>query len=135
MLGAALSLMLVAAQVPASEHPAYLTGVWFGQGEPHDKSEMWLAQTSANGEISVQFRACRKGKAYDLFQKGRWWFRDGIETVQITLSNGQIVFDETPYKILSHDGNNQTYSMPSGFVFHSARVNAKFKMPDCDLVS
>jgi len=135
MLGAALSLMLVAAQVPVSEHPAYLTGVWFGQGEPHDKSEMWLARTTANGEISVQFRACRKGKAYDLFQKGRWWFRDGIETVQITLSNGQIVFDETPYKILSHDGNNQTYSMPSGFVFHSARVNAKFKMPDCDLVS
>ena len=135
MLGAALSLMLVAAQVPASEHPAYLTGVWFGQGEPHDKSEMWLAQTSANGEISVQFRACRKGKAYDLFQKGRWWFRDGIETVQITLSNGQVVFDETPYKILSHDGNHQTYSMPSGFVFRSARVDAKFKMPDCDLVS
>jgi hypothetical protein len=135
MLRAALSLMLVAAQVPVSEHPSYLIGTWFGQGEPHDKSEMWLAQTSANGEIAVQFRACRKGKPYDLFQKGRWWFRDGIETVQITLSNGQVVFDETPYKILSHDGNHQTYSMPSGFVFRSARVHAKFKMPDCDLVS
>ena len=135
MIRAALSLMLVAAQVSVSEHPSYLTGIWFGQGEPRDKSEMWLAQTLANGEITVQFRACRKGKAYDLFQKGRWWFRDGIETVQITLSNGQIVFDETPYKILSHDGNSQTYSMPSGFVFRSARVDAKFKMPDCDLVS
>jgi hypothetical protein len=135
MIRAAFLLVLVAAQTPAPEHPHYLTGIWFGQGEPHDKSEMWLAQTSANGEIAVQFRACRKGKAYDLFQKGRWWFKDGIETVQITLSNGQIVFDETPYKILSHDGNHQTYSMPSGFVFHSARVDAKFKMPDCDLVS
>lgn len=135
MLRAAFLLMLVAAQVPATEHPSWLTGTWFGQGEPHDKSEMWLAQTTANGEISVQFRACRKGKAYDLFQKGRWWFRGGIETVQITLSNGQVVFDETPYKILSHDGNNQTYSMESGFVFHSARVSTNFKMPDCDLVS
>jgi hypothetical protein len=131
MIGAALSLVLVAAQVPASEHPAYLTGIWFGQGEPHDKSEMWLARASANGEIEVQFRTCLSGKAVDLFQKGRWWFRDGIETVQITLSNGRIVFEETPYKILSHDGNHQTYSMPSGFVFRSSRVDGKFKMPDC----
>ena len=135
MVRGALSLMLVAAQAPVSEHPSYLTGTWFGQGEPHDKSEMWLAQTLANGEISVQFRACRKGKAYDLFQKGRWWFRDGIETVQITLSNGLIVFDETPYKILFHDGNHQTYSMPDGFVFKSSRVDGNFRMPECDLVS
>ena len=131
MIGAAFLLMLVAAQAPADEHPSYLTGVWFGQGEPYDKSEMWLARTTADGEIAVQFRACRKGEASDIFQKGRWWFRDGIEYVQITLSNGQIVFDETPYKILSHDGNHQTYSMPSGFVFRSTRVDAKFKMPDC----
>ena len=135
MIGAAFVWMLVAAQVPAEEHPPYLTGIWFGQGEPHDKSEMWLARTSADGEIEVQFRACSKGRASDLFQRGRWWFRDGIETVQITLSNGQVVFEETPYKILSHDGNHQTYSMPSGFVFRSIRVDAKFKMPDCDLVS
>jgi hypothetical protein len=131
MIGAAFLLMLVAAEVPAGEHPPYLTGLWFGQGEPNDKSEMWLARTTADGEIAVQFRACRKGEASDIFQKGRWWFRDGIEYVQITLSNGQIVFDETPYKILSHDGNHQTYSMPSGFVFRSTRVDAKFKMPDC----
>jgi len=131
MIRAALFLVLVAAQVPADEHPSYLTGVWFGQGEPYDKSEMWLARTTADGEISVQFRTCRKGRAEDLFQKGRWSFRDGIETVQITLSNGKIVFDETPYKILFHDGTHQTYSMPSGFVFRSTRVDAKFKMPDC----
>jgi hypothetical protein len=131
MIGTAFLLMLVAAQVPAEEHPPYLTGIWFGQGEPYDKSEMWLARTSANGEIAVQFRTCRNGKADDIFQKGRWWFKDGIETVQITLSNGQIIFGETRYKMLSHDGNHQTYSMPSGFVFNSTRVDAKFKMPDC----
>ena len=135
MLRAAALLMLIAAPVVSADHPSFLTGIWFGQGEPHDKSEMWLARTTANGEIAVQFRACRKGKAYDLFQQGRWWFRDGIETVQITLSNGQVVFDETPYKILSHDGNHQTYSMPSGFVFRSSRVDGNFHMPDCDLVS
>ena len=119
----------------AIEHPAFLTGHWFGQGEPHDKSEMWLAHASPNGDFTVQFRACRKGKASDLFQKGKWWFQDGIETVQIIQSGDQIMLHETPYKILSHDGKSQTYSMPSGFVFRSKRVDAKFVMPPCDLVS
>jgi hypothetical protein len=119
----------------AADHPAFLTGHWFGQGEPHDKSEMWLAYASANGDFAVQFRACRKGKASDLFQKGKWWFQDGTETVQINQSGSQIVFNETPYKILAHDGKSQTYSLPSGFVFRSKRVDAKFAMPACDLVS
>jgi len=133
MLRAAALLILIAGAAPS--HPSFLTGFWFGQGEPHDKSEMWLAHASPNGDFAVQFRACRKGKASDLFQKGKWWFQDGIETVQITQSGGQIMLNETPYKILSHDGKSQTYSMPSGFVFSSKRVDAKFVMPACDLVS
>ena len=126
---------LLSAPAFAVEHPAFLAGHWFGQGEPHDKSEMWLAHASPNGDFAVQFRACRKGKASDLFQKGKWWFQDGIETVQIIQSGNQIMLHETPYKILSHDGKSQTYSMPSGFVFRSKRVDAKFVMPPCDLVS
>ena len=135
MRGLAVLLLLLSPLFSASafavEHPAFLTGYWFGQGEPHDKSEMWLAHASPNGDFSVQFRACRKGKTPDLFQKGKWWFQDGIETVQITLSGGQIIFNETHYKILSHDAKSQTYSMPSGFVFRSKRVDAKFEMPSC----
>src|ERR1700686_3149206 len=126
MIRAAMLLVLVAAPAAAPQHPSFLTGRWFGQGEPHDKSEMWLGEALGNGDFAVQFRACRKGKASDLFQKGKWWFQDGIEYVQITWSNGQIVFDETPYKILSHDGNHQTYSMLSGFVFRSSRVDGNF---------
>ena len=137
--GAALLLLLLAAPAFAAEHPSFLTGYWFGRGEPNDKSEMWLAHASANGDFAVQFRACRRGQkgnqASDLVQKGTWWFQDGIEYVQITSSNGQIVFNETPYKILAHDGNHQTYSMPSGFVFRSSRVDANFQMPPCELVS
>ena len=134
---ALVAFLLLSTPAFAVEHPAFLTGHWFGQGEPHDKTEMWLAHAAPNGDFSVQFRACRKGKAEgrDLFQKGKWWFQDGIETVQITQSGGQIMFNETPYKILSHDGKSQTYSMPSGFVFRSKRVDAKFVMPPCDLVS
>jgi len=133
MLHAAALLMLIAAQSP--QHPPFLTGRWFGQGEPNDKSEMWLAQALPNGDFVAQFRACRKGVARDLYERGKWWFQDGTEYVQITWSNGQVVFDETPYKILSHDGNHQTYSLPDGFVFRSARVDANFHMPECDLVS
>jgi len=136
---AAFLLALSASPVCAADHPSDLVGTWFGQGEPYDRSEMWLAHVSADGAFAVQFRSCRKGqngnKARDLFQKGTWWFQDGTEYVQITLSNGMIVLRETPYKILSHDGNHQTYSEPSGFVFRSDRVAAGFAMPPCDLVS
>jgi hypothetical protein len=129
--GMALALLLLATPAFAADHPSFLTGYWFGQGEPNDRSEMWLAHASANGDFAVQFRACRKGQASDLFQQGKWWFQDETEYVQVTLSNGQVVFSETPYKILSHDGNHQTYSMPSGFVFKSGRVDANFRMPEC----
>jgi len=132
---AALFLLLLATSAFAAERPSYLVGHWFGQGEPNDRSEMWLGSAGANGDFAVQFRTCRKGKASDLFQNGTWWFQDGVEYVQITLSGGRIVFDETPYKILFHDGKHQTYSMPSGFVFHSSRVEANFRMPPCELVS
>jgi hypothetical protein len=124
-------LLLFSAPALAAEYPSYLAGHWFGQGEPHDKSEMWLAHASPNGDFAVQFRSCRKGMGSDLFQTGKWWFQDGIETVLITQSGGQAMFNETAYKILSHDGKNQTYSMPSGFVFRSKRVDAKFAMPSC----
>jgi hypothetical protein len=136
MWRAALVLLLIqATPAAAADHPSYLTGYWFGQGEPNDRSEMWLGQAGANGDFTVQFRTCHKGKASDLFQKGSWRFQDGVETIQITLSGGAILFNETPYKILFHDGNHQTYSMPSGFVFKSSRVNAGFRMPPCELVS
>ena len=134
-----IGLLLLSSLLPgpahAAEHPGFLTGHWFGQGEPHDRSEMWLAHTGANGDFAVQFRTCRKGHGSDLFQKGKWWFQDGIETVQITVSGGQVMFNETPYKILSHDGKSQTYSLPSGFVFRSKRVDGKFVLPPCELVS
>jgi hypothetical protein len=132
---AALFLLLLAAPASAAERPSYLVGHWFGQGEPNDRSEMWLGSAGANGDFAVQFRTCRKGKPSDLFQNGTWWFQDGVEYVQITLSGGMVVFDETPYKILFQDGKHQTYSMPSGFVFKSSRVDANFQMPPCELVS
>jgi hypothetical protein len=130
-----LAALLLALLAGSAEHPSYLTGTWFGQGEPNDRSEMWLAHADANGDFTAQFRSCRKGKARDYLEKGTWSFQGDTEIVQITQAGGMIVFQETPYKILFHDGNHQTYSMPSGFVFKSARVDAGFRMPPCDLTS
>jgi hypothetical protein len=139
MWAAAQLAILLAAAGTDPRHPDYLTGRWFGQGEPRDKTEMWLAQALPNGDFVAHFRACQKGqkgnRARDSLEKGKWWFQDGVEYVQITWVDGQVVFDETPYKILFHDGNHQTYSMPDGFVFRSSRVPPNFRMPECDLVS
>jgi hypothetical protein len=135
-----IAAALLAVQL-AGQHPAFLAGRWFGQGEPYDKSEMWLAALSADGDIAVQFRTCRKGKPTDKFEKGTWRFESGIEYVRITWLDGQqVVLDETPYRILAHDAKEQTYSMPlgsmsGGFVFKSSRVDADFQMPACDLTS
>ena len=125
---------LLTAQL-AGQHPSFLVGRWFGQGEPHDKSEMWLATLTADGAIAVEFRTCHKGTAADQYEKGSWWFENGIEHVRITWSGGRQTLRETPYRILSHDGKKQTYSMPNGFVFQSGRVAADFEMPSCETVS
>ena len=57
------------------------------------------------------------------------------DAVKAVKDASYVTFNETPYKILSHDGKSQTYSLPSGFVFRSKRVDGKFVMPPCELVS
>jgi hypothetical protein len=50
--------VLLALAAPAAAAP-FPVGAWFGQGQPHDKSEMWIARMLANGDFRVQFRTCR----------------------------------------------------------------------------
>jgi len=75
---------------------------------------MWLAELSPGGGIAVQFRACRKGKARDHFEKGTWRFEGGIEYIRITWSGGQTVLRETPYRVLSADGGLRGFSAHGG---------------------
>ena len=49
---------------------ASLAGTWFGQGEPFDKTEMYLDHFLPNGEIHSQFRTCLKGQAHDSTEDG-----------------------------------------------------------------
>jgi hypothetical protein len=130
----ALSLPALALPFPASQ--AWITGFWFGQGQPNDKSEMWIAHMSADGAFHAQFRGCHKGKGTDTVNDGRWSLNGDVETIQIQTVGGQFSPRTDYYAILTHDGKSQTYRyLATGFVYTSKRVDAKFQMPGCDLVS
>ena len=131
LLAAVLALSL-----PAQAAAPWITGIWFGQGQPNDKSEMWIARMGADGSFHAQFRACRKGKATDVINDGRWSLNGDMETIQIQTVNGQFFPRTDYYAILGHDNKSQTYRyLATGFVYQSKRVDAKFQMPGCDLVS
>jgi hypothetical protein len=135
-LAAALLLMTLPALALPVQSPSWIAGFWFGQGQPNDKSEMWIAHMGADGSFHAQFRACRKGKASDTTNDGNWRLNGDMETIQIQTVGGQYFPRTDYYAILSHDGKSQSYRyLATGFVYTSKRVDAKFQMPACDLVS
>lgn len=125
-------LPAAARQVPVT----FPVGTWFGQGEPHDKSEMWVARMGPDGSFKVHFRACRKGQAMDHFEAGRWRLDGDLETIAIASVNGLALPRRDQYRIMAHDARHQTYRyLRTGFVFTSYRVADNYPMPGCDLVS
>ena len=63
---------------------ASLAGTWFGQGEPFDKTEMYLDHFLPDGEIHSQFRHCREGQARDSTEDGTWAVSGDILTINVT---------------------------------------------------
>lgn len=120
----------------ASLAAPFLVGAWFGQGQPNDKSEMWLARNAPDGTFQVQFRACSKGKALDQMETGRWSLNGDTEKLEVLSVNGAPMMQQEIYKILSHDGARQVYRyLATGFVYSSRRVDGKFEMPSCEAIS
>jgi hypothetical protein len=114
----------------------FLVGAWFGQGQPNDKSEMWLARNAPDGTFQVQFRACSKGKALDQMETGRWSLAGDTETLEVLSVNGAPMAQKEIYKILSQDGAKQVYRyQATGFVYSSRRVDGNFEMPSCETIS
>jgi hypothetical protein len=114
----------------------FLIGAWFGQGQPDDKSEMWLVHNDPDSSFQVQFRACAKGKAMDQMETGRWSLAGDTETLQVLTVNGTPLAQREIYKILSHDGAKQIYRyLATGFVYTSRRVDGDFEMPSCEMIS
>ncbi|HJS45647.1 MAG TPA: hypothetical protein VJ753_04520 [Rhizomicrobium sp.] len=132
-LVAGLACCLVA--LPASAVPS-LVGIWFGQGQPGDKQSMYLDHFLANGEIHSQFRDCRNGKAYDSTEDGTWSVKGDILTVNVARHNGSPAPRTDVYRLTLITANRfKDVYLPLNFPFDERRVDEKFVMPDCQLVS
>jgi len=130
---AGLCLVLVATPAVAA---ASLAGTWFGQGEPFDKTEMYLDHFLANGEIHSQFRLCVKGKARDSTEDGTWAVAGNILTIKVARHNGQPAPREDVYRLdlVTPQRFKETY-LALNFPFDERRVADDFQMPSCELVS
>jgi len=121
--------------LPAFAAPS-LVGTWFGQGEPHDKTEMYLDHFLPNGEIHSQFRTCLKGKATDSTEDGTWKVTGKTLVIKVVLHDGLPAPREDVYRLdlVTADRFKETY-LKLNFPFDERRVPHDFKMPSCELVS
>lgn len=130
---AGFCLVLAATPAMAAE---LLAGSWFGQGEPLDKTEMYLDHFLPNGEIHSQFRLCLKGQVRDSTEDGTWAVSGNILTIKVTRHNGQAAPREDVYRLdlVTPRRFKETY-LALNFPFDERRVADDFQMPSCELVS
>jgi hypothetical protein len=120
---------------PAQAAPS-LVGYWFGQGQPGDKQSMYFDHFRADGTLRSQFRDCRSGKAYDSTEDGTWSVKGDILTVNVARHNGVPAPRTDVYRLTSVTANRFTdVYLLLNFPFDERRVDEKFVMPDCQLVS
>jgi hypothetical protein len=136
MKGAAFALLLLTA-LPARAATYPMAGVWFGTGQPDDKSEMYIDRFNADGSFSNQHRYCRAGRiAADIRETGRWSVKGDILTIDIATVSGKAQPRTDRYRLISVDARTQNYVvLPTNFAYHARRMDAKFQMPPCDLTS
>jgi len=136
LLLAAPALCLLA-PLPARAATYPMAGVWFGTGQPDDKSEMYIDHFDADGGFHNQHRYCRQGKiAADIRETGRWSVKGDILTVQIATVNGKADPRTDRYRLISVDAKTQNYVvLPTNFAYHARRMDPAFQMPSCDLTS
>ena len=113
-----------------------MVGIWFGIGQPDDKSQMYIDHFNADGSFRNQHRWCRQGKATDIAESGRWRVEGNILTIDIATVNGQSDPRSDRYRINSADGKIQDYTfLANNFGYKARKVDARFQMPPCDLTS
>jgi hypothetical protein len=135
ILRTAAGLCLVLAATPAMA-AASLAGTWFGQGEPFDKTEMYLDHFLPNGEIHSQFRLCQKGQPRDSREDGTWAVSGNILTIKVARHDGLAAPREDVYRLdlVTPQRFRETY-LALNFPFDERRVADDFQMPSCELVS
>ena len=130
---AGLAFCLIA--LPAAAAPS-LVGSWFGQGQPGDKASMYLDHLMADGKIHSRFRDCRNGKTYDSEEDGTWSISGNLLTIQVNFHDGALMPRTDVYTLdaASSKGFRITF-IPLKFPYDERRVDDKFEMPSCQLVS
>ena len=131
------ALLLAAAPALAQKPlPQRWAGIWFGTGQPGDRSEMYIDTFNADGSFRDHHRWCRQGKATDITETGRWRIEADILTIDIAMVNGRPEPRTDRYRVKSVDDKVQNYAyLPTNFEYRARKVNAAFKMPPCDLSS
>lgn len=131
-----LSAVLLLAALPACAATYPVAGVWFGTGQPNDRSEMYIDYFNADGTFHNHHRWCRLGKATDSIETGRWSVEDDILIIDIATVDGQPDPRRDRYRLLSVDDRSQNYVyLRTNFAYHAHKVAADFSMPPCDLTS
>ena len=136
-------LLLLAALLiaqPALGQGASLTqrwaGIWFGSGQPGDRSQMYIDTFNTDGSFRAQHRACLQGKSFDQSQTGRWRVEGNILIVDIATVDGFPEPRTDRYRINAADGKIQDYTyLENNFGYRARKVDGKFQMPPCDLTS
>jgi len=134
MKSLAVAVLLVLA--PGASAAPSVAGAWFGEGQPDDKTEFWLARLGADGALELHTRACAHAKPRDHVSFGRWSQDAGGLTV--TFPDGAFEASFT-YKTLFNDGHVWRYRLTAtnaapediGYEFHSTRVAGDFDLPGC----
>jgi hypothetical protein len=129
-------LLAAPAMTGAAWAASSLAGTWFGQGQPGDKQSMYLDRLTADGQIHSRFRDCRGGKPIDSTEDGTWSLSGNMLTIQINFHNGQLMPRTDFYRLESSSpGDFKITYLLLNFLFDERRVDDKFEMPSCQLVS
>ncbi len=136
----AAALLLAAAPALAQKPKTMserMVGSWFGSGQPHDRSQMYIDNFLADGSFRNQHRQCAQGKiASELFEAGRWRLVGNILTIDIATVDGKPDPRSDRYRVNSVDDKIQDYTyLPTNFGYKARKVAAGYKMPPCDLTS
>ena len=129
-----MALLLLTA--PAFAAPSYMVGTWFGTGQPHDRSSMYIDRMRPDGSWRGEYRTCVKGKPEDLVQDGSWSLNGDMLILKVRTVNDFPMPRTDTYRMLQHSPAAQKYvEVPMNFAYTPRRVTDDFKMPPCDLVS
>lgn len=143
-LAAVLVAVLVLAGAQAKADGPSLAGSWYGEGEPGDPGEVWLAHLSEDGSFKAFFRKCAGRQATVGVMEGRWKVTGTLMEIFVERWNGEPRNYRDGYQILANNGKTLRYKFtepgnaPSssiGHMFMSSRVPESFKIPGCDIVS